>query len=306
MWWTSTQSLATRCLPSSRILSPCKLALFVNNNNRQLFWEPHYRGDAKSNRDIYRLHRAKYEWQMKQGWKLFKQECKLWLKEQKEKCNLDTPIYGDGELVKIWNMRDAEVRKTFIPSYDALWEEGYSNASFEASPTGCGLFSGFLDTETLPADRTVEKAGWVALVSPEAKKSFYRRDYYDWTGFTHLRMRVRGDGRKYNITLRTPGSIDLTWFDMFSYALYTHGGPYWQDVRIPFSKFFFQYQGAIQDTQFPPFLSLVSTVSITLTERFTGPFALEIDYIGIDSDIIHEEGTAYESYAIKEGLHQTE
>lgn len=260
----------------------------------------------KSLRDLHEINRATLGWQVKHGAKAFKEELKRWVEEQKNKTHFDLPVYEHRELVKLWDMRDPKVRSQFHASYDALWEEGYSNASFDVSPTGCGRFSGFLDTETLPADRTVEKAGWAALVSPEARKSFYRRDYYEWTGFTHLRMRVRGDGRKYSITLRTPGSIDLTWFDMFSYALYTHGGPYWQEVRIPFSKFFFQYQGAIQDVQYPPFLHMISTLCITLTERFTGPFALEIDYIGVEIDHDHNEFTPYESYAVKEARFTTE
>lgn len=34
------------------------------------------------------------------------------------------------------------------------------------------------------------------------------------------------------INLHTPGEFDLTWGDMYSYLLYTRGGPYWQVSKV--------------------------------------------------------------------------
>lgn len=271
-----------------------------------MFWEPHLKGEAKGMRDIREWNNATLNHQMKGVGKMLLNETKLWIEEWKKLFDWDVPILEHRELFKLWDFTDPAVISRFIVSYDALWEEGYSNASFTRSSSGFGLFSGFLDTDTLPVDRTIEKAGWAAINSPTARRSFYRSDSYDWGGYTHLRIRVRGDGRKYNINIRTPGTLDLTWFDMYSYTLYTHGGPYWQEVRIPFSKFYFQYKGALQDVQLPPPLFMVSCVSITLTERVTGPFALEIDYIGLEQDHEHNEEHAYEAYAIKEAGYHAE
>ena len=47
-----------------------------------------------------------------------------------------------------------------------------------------------------------------------------------------LEMRVRGDGRSYLVNISTAGFFDITWYDVYSYVLYTRGGPHWQVTRV--------------------------------------------------------------------------
>ena len=42
---------------------------------------------------------------------------------------------------------------------------------------------------------------------------------------------------------------DIWWHDLWTFPLYTRGGPYWQEYRVPFSKFYFAHKGKIQDDQ---------------------------------------------------------
>lgn len=109
-------------------------------------------------------------------------------------------------------------------------------------------------------------------------------------------MRVRGDGRNYLLILACPGNWDILWNDSYQYVLHTRGGPYWQYVRIPFSKFFFASHGRIQDDQQPVPLSKILTFGITASDKITGNFKLEIDYIGVEYDGSHDEEHAYETY----------
>jgi hypothetical protein len=67
--------------------------------------------------------------------------------------------------------------------------------------------------------------------------------------YTDLCLRVRGDGRTYMINVQTNTDFDAHWDDLWHYPLYTRGGPYWQEYKIPFSKFYFAAQGKIQDEQ---------------------------------------------------------
>lgn len=55
---------------------------------------------------------------------------------------------------------------------------------------------------------------------------------YDWTHYTHLVIRTRGDGRSYNIVLSMDRYYDLQWNDQFCYVLFTRGGPYWQTAKV--------------------------------------------------------------------------
>lgn len=104
------------------------------------------------------------------------------------------------------------------------------------SQSGRGVFSGYLD-RTLPKDGKVKKSGVVNLKSPYKFVGFQRRVPYDWSEYNTMRMRVRGDGRTYYLHLKLHFRYQDFQADNFSYPLHTRGGPYWQEVQIPFSRY---------------------------------------------------------------------
>ncbi len=70
--------------------------------------------------------------------------------------------------------------------------------------------------------------------------------------------------------------------------------------QIPFSKFYFTNKGYVQDLQGAPPRDEIAGLGITLMDRIDGPFALEIEEIGVINDPnynMHEEH-AYETYAM--------
>ncbi|GFT68755.1 complex I intermediate-associated protein 30, mitochondrial [Nephila pilipes] len=179
---------------------------------------------------------------------------------------------------------------------DKIHNEGNSEFSFEVNDRGKGVFHGFIDTNP-PKDGKNRFAGYCGIKSVKKKKSFLRDDWFDWTAFTHLEMRIRGDGRNYMVNLGLGMYYDVNWFDTFTYVLHTRGGPYWEVIRIPFSKFFLTNKGRIHDRPQPVPLDKVNSVGIT-SATVSGPFHLEIDYIGCHRDESHKEKTAYELYTI--------
>ena len=98
--------------------------------------------------------------------------------------------------------------------------------------------------------------------------------------------------------LFVPNLIDVTWGDAYAYPLHTHGGPYWQYAKIPFSRFLHTVGGRVQDHQRKVFQQEISSIGITLMDRIDGEFQLEIDFIGCYNDRSHEEIFAYEQYSI--------
>lgn len=273
-----------------------------------MFYEPGLRPDEKYEGLDRAWEELDLNEQLKVGWRAFKGECGKWREEKRRLLTNDylVPRHEPDHLYKQWDFRDEDVFNSWQSASDQDWDEGFSSVNWTRSKSGCALFSGHLDSKSLPRDGSVTRAGWVNVTCPEAKKSFGRDERYDFEGYTHLVMRIRGDGRTYAIILRCRGYFDLTWYDIYTYGLYTTGGPYWQYVKIPFSKFCLTYKGAVQDIQEWIPLFNISTVGISLMDKNTGPFSLEIDYIGVMNDPIHDEKSAYEHYYIPDSPYKHE
>ncbi|RWS04674.1 complex I intermediate-associated protein 30-like protein [Dinothrombium tinctorium] len=282
------------------------------------FFEPYRKGDEKY--EIYdnEWDKLSFREKLHANVSYLKEQFALWKEEVKEHSQVDPKIYAAGDVEVIWKFDCEDTLKKFVISCDSDWNEGDSSASLELSKQRNAVFHGILDT-SLPKDGSTQRAGWVNITTHCPPRSFnrfavlnsvdsffklnispLRSNYFDWEMFTHLVMRIRGDGRNYAIILRTPGYFDITWMDFFTYILYTHGGPYWQNVRIPFSKFIFAYKGRAQDEQIRIHLHYISSFGITLMDNNPGPFNLEIDYIGVEYDPSFTEESAYEMYRVRD------
>jgi len=207
---------------------------------------------------------------------------------------------GPGGRRKEWGFENEVEMSKWILTKDSDWGEGYSAAEWELSPQGHAILRGDLSTR-VPADGRTQNAGYVNIASVKKRKSFAREVLMDdWGYFSHLTMNIRGDGRKYLINLQVKREIDILWNDRWHYPLYTRGGPYWQYVKIPWSKFYLGSRGSIQDRQMRvPLEAGVVGMSITLMDRISGPFQLEIKDISLHCDPqADEEDFAYEMYKI--------
>ncbi|XP_067414254.1 complex I intermediate-associated protein 30, mitochondrial isoform X2 [Emydura macquarii macquarii] len=157
------------------------------------------------------------------------------------------------------------------------------------------LLYGTLNTE-VPRDGETAYSGYCTMRAKLLKGAFEKMKYYDWTNFNSLYLRVRGDGRPWMINIYTNPYFSHQKDDLYTYFMFTRGGPYWQDIKIPFSKFFLSSRGRIQDAQYPLWLDKISTIGFTLGDKANGPFQLEIHFIGLLNDRAHTEEFAYEKY----------
>ncbi|XP_067004572.1 complex I intermediate-associated protein 30, mitochondrial [Anabrus simplex] len=255
------------------------------------FWEKDMKGGYKQ--EGQKLSRREL---IRDGLKELQKELELWKDEVTEKLKLD-PIfmYRLGEVDIVWKFDKPESFDQWVTTSDHDHGEGFSKCELVRSRGGNALFSGVLNTK-VPKDGRIKKAGYCNMKSLRIRKSFKRDSYYDWRMYTHLVMRVRGDGRSYILNLATTGYFDILWNDVYHYVLYTRGGPYWQIAKIPFSKFFLASKGRVQDKQCPIPLDKVTSFGISAGDKIDGPFQLEVDYIGLEFDPNHREEFAYEMY----------
>ncbi|KAL7889235.1 hypothetical protein AOLI_G00014930 [Acnodon oligacanthus] len=147
-----------------------------------------------------------------------------------------------------------------------------------------------------PRDGETRYSGYCTLRSKQPLSSFNRKRHFDWSSFNTLVLRIRGDGRPWMVNISAETFFSHQRDDIYSYFLYTRGGPYWQDIKIPFSKFFLSSRGRIQDDQHALWLDKVNTIGFTLGDKADGPFQLEIDFIALCNDRAHTEEFAYELY----------
>lgn len=235
---------------------------------------------------------------IREGLKEIRNELFKWTEEVKETIR-DDPLYVfPGDMHKWWDPKSQEDLKKWTTIADSDHNEGFSHCKLELSRNGNALFHGELSTQ-VPKYGNIKRAGYCNMKSIRPLKSFKRDDFHDWSQYNCLELRVRGDGRTYLLNLFTPGYFDVHWFDMFSYPLYTRGGPHWQTTRIHFSKFFRSSKGRVQDRQDPVALDRIASLGISAGDRVNAPFSLEIDYIGLYDDPDHTEEFAYEMYKTK-------
>lgn len=206
-------------------------------------------------------------------------------------------MYKLNETYMLYNFEGDEIKK-WKPVADSDSLNGFSKAYLSRSPEGHAVFSGLLDNR-LPEDGVTQQSGFAGLIGPIKRHYSSSWRYWDWSEFNSIEIKFRGDGRKYNIVLNTGSNTsDIHYYDMYTYPLFTHGGPYWQTMVIPFSKFIFNYKGLIQDNQYNMPSERIKFLAFNLADTRDGPFKLEIDYIGlrIQTQGFYQD-SPYEGYA---------
>jgi NADH dehydrogenase [ubiquinone] 1 alpha subcomplex assembly factor 1 len=100
----------------------------------------------------------------------------------------------------------------------------------------------------------------------------------DWgmAGATTLVLRLRGDGKRYRINLRTPNTPSAFRFEA---PLDLPAGE-WREVEVPVSALRAKAFGRAVPLVGPPDPARVRQVGFMISDAQAGPFRLEIDWIG--------------------------
>jgi monofunctional biosynthetic peptidoglycan transglycosylase len=136
---------------------------------------------------------------------------------------------------------------------------GVSKGSIQFTDRGTGVFAGML---------SMDNNGGFASV----RTAFDSRDLSPYAG---LAIRVRGDGRSYQLRLRNDEG-----FEGIAYRAYfdTRKGE-WITVRIPFSQFLPTFRGRTLRDAPPLDTSRIRQLGFLLADGKPGHFSLEIDFV---------------------------
>lgn len=164
----------------------------------------------------------------------------------------------DADAVRIIDF-DSDTVGNWYPVNDGVMG-GRSSSSIRSSGEGVGVFEG---------DLSLENNGGFASVRTEIPDGAL-------AGLSRIVLRVRGDGKRYQVRLRMD-----TNFDGIAYVASFETAPNeWIKVEIPLASFEPSFRGYRPRDAEPLDASRVRQIGIMLTDKQQGRFRLEIDWIG--------------------------
>ncbi|EAZ63751.1 putative complex I intermediate associated protein [Scheffersomyces stipitis CBS 6054] len=179
---------------------------------------------------------------------------------------LDFKQHGDESLNNVMTRSDKEMG-------------GYSTVHFELDDKEhVGHFHGYLSLD-LPKDNPeVTRSGYAMFRTKDQKESWLSgNSYWDWSNYSSLVLRVKGDRRKYLVNIQTNTPLVT---DLFQHRLFLNHPGEWETVVIPLNDFVMTNWGVIQDGS-EINKSEVKTVGIGLLDKQYGPYSLKVDWIKV-------------------------
>ncbi len=136
---------------------------------------------------------------------------------------------------------------------------GVSSSQMDVTSDGLGVFAG---------DLSLENNGGFASVRSDIRA-------YDLSPFSGLVLRVRGDGRRYQVRLRTGSRYrGLAYKAEFDTKADT-----WITIEVPFAEFVPTVRGYVPRGAPPLDLTSVQELGLLLGDGRPGPFRLEVERI---------------------------
>jgi len=174
-------------------------------------------------------------------------------------------------------------------------EQGFSWAELRPSKNDqTALFRGYINNKIprymLPSSDPLAKkplwSGYAYMETKPFRTVLDKESFINLEHFNAFKLRIRGDGRMYKMgLLNCFGMLDQR---MFWCPIYTNGGPEWQEVTIPFSKFYQTKKG--QKTKRQPLIEdrRIQSIQFNLRDNIEGPFQLEVDYIAMTTEELYK------------------
>lgn len=134
---------------------------------------------------------------------------------------------------------------------------GRSASWASVSPGGALLFEGVVSLE--------DGGGFASLRSGPAR--------HDFSGAAGIVLRLRGDGKRYRLSLRTGTAFDGVQYQ----ATFSAPAGDWSLVELPWERFEARFRGRLVQDAPPLDPSQVQWLGLVIGDRQAGRFSLELD-----------------------------
>ena len=169
---------------------------------------------------------------------------------------------------------------------------GYTQAQMDWVPpsaeneNGYMKFYGTISTKLPPDKPEVHRIGYAAWRTLDQGYSIFGKSIWDIDPFTHLALRIKSDGRSYQVNLQTESIIPT---DLHQHRLYTRKPGQWETVLIGWNDFVRTNHGAVAEPQSELLRQKVKTVGIGATDGKPGKFEICVERIWATSELTAEE-----------------
>lgn len=100
------------------------------------------------------------------------------------------------------------------------------------------------------------------------------RTNLDLSEYTGVRLKVRGEGREYDLTLESQTGYSALYF---KHSFETTKGE-WTTIELPLNEFQQKYFGRLTGKSFDP-QEIIRRIGFLMNDKNTGAFQIEVDYI---------------------------
>ena len=150
--------------------------------------------------------------------------------------------------------KDSDIRDWIV--VDDVVMGGRSSGTFKVSEDGCGVFEGGI---------SLENNGGFSSVR-------YRFDQINTTDYTKIKVRLKGDGKKYQLRIKDDAKIYYSYISLFA----TSGE--WQEIEVSMDEMYPSFRG--RKLELPNFSrDSIEEITLLIANKKPETFQLIIDKI---------------------------
>jgi hypothetical protein len=182
-------------------------------------------------------------------------------------------ISGIDKELLLFSFEQPDSIHSWFPTDDVVMG-GVSRSRIVASPHNTALFTGLVSLEN--------NGGFAAVRSRSPTMNLH--------GFDGLTLRIKSDGKRYGVNIKTTGSAEALLYQID----FNTDAEQWTDIVLPFRAFSPRLVGFPVCNAPPLDVGRVGSLGLMIADKQSGSFALELAWIkayrgNFDGDVVKSE-----------------